>query len=285
MTMIVANGAPLPNTVSGTNPTTYLPGTNGITAGPQPVKLFSTLINVPGSSRLDGDVSRVLLAGNITGGVSTNTQLSLYFNYPTLSTGAPQYPNANITAANCYNTAGTGFALFNSNNNFVIGQYVQLNGMVNTQFAGICGPLSVANSTAFGGFLNGAAVVNASGGATVNTVAAGYASILPFPLYVGQNVGTVINVGQTGAFMGDIRLSGDIGSNVLFSWGVDGVTNYNASSSAFSGFVVGQNIGNNFAVPGINYKNEPIGTLQCGITFGASNASNTAVLKSFYLEN
>src|ERR1700733_3931751 len=194
MTMIVSNGAPLPNTVSGTNPVTYLPGTNQVTAGPQPVKLFSTLINAPGSVRLDGDLTRVIIGGNITGGVSTNAQLSLYLNYPTLSSGSPQYPNANITAANTYNTAGTGFALFNANNNFVIGQYVSLNNMVNLQYGNgsIVGPLSVANSTAFGGFINGAAVVNASGGATVNVVAAGYAVMLPQPLYCGQNIGTQI---------------------------------------------------------------------------------------------
>jgi len=285
--IVIQTASPVPNTVSGTNPTTYLPGANGITAGPQPVKLFSSIINVPGSLRIDGEECVVRASGNIVGGVSTNCQLSLYLNYPTLSTGALQYPNANITAANCYNTAGTGFALFNSNNNFVVGQYVSLNQMVNLQFGtgAIVGPLSIANSTAFGGFINGAAVVNASGGATVNTVAAGYAVMLPQPLYCGQNIGSILNVNQVSPFMAEIRIVGEAGSNAVMAFGIDGIANYNAASGYYSGFQVAQNIGNSFCVPGINMKNEPIFTLQVGETFGSSNALNAATIKSFFLEN
>lgn len=282
--LVVATGSPLPATVSGTNPTTYLPTQNGTTSGPQPVKVFTSVINVPGSLRLDGAEAIIRASGNITGGVSSNTQLFLYLNYPTLSTGSLQYPNANITAANTFNTAGTGFALFNANNNFVIGQYVSV-AAVNAQYNGIIGPLSVANSTAFGGFINGAAAVNASGGATVNTSAVGFATMLPQPLYVGLNTVSNLNVGQTGVFMSEIRIMGDQGSNAVFAFGIDGVTNYNAASGAVAGFVVQQNIGTGLAVNGVNFRNEPPFVLSVGENFGVSNAGHNAVLKSFYLES
>ena len=274
----------IPNTVSGVNPTTYLPGSNGITAGPQPVKLFSPVLNAPGSLRLDGEDNIVRASGNIVGGVATNTQLSLYLNYPTLSTGSAQYPLANISAATTVNTGGTGYALFNANNNFVIGQYVSV-ANVNAQYNAIIGPLSVANSTAFGGFINGAAAVNASTGATVNTSTIGFASMLPQPLYTGLNTVTILNVGATVPWSGEIHIRGDQGSGVVFAYGFDGVVNYNANlTTATQVYQAQQNVGTGLAVPGVNFKNEPAFTLSVGETFGASNASNSATLKSFFLE-
>ncbi len=293
--IIVSNGSPLPNSVSGVSATwpSLLPGTNGLTAGPQPAKLFSAIVNTPGSLRMDGSETIVRASGNITGGVSTNTQLSLYLNYPTLSTGALQYPTANITAAVSVNSASTnGPALFNCNNNFVVGQYVSVNMQPNTQFYGIVGPLTVANSTAFAGLINGANIVNASGGATVNTSTTGLATMLPQPLYTGLNTISVINVGQVSPFMAEVRLCGDAGSNVVFAYGVDGMVNYSlvtagtglAASPDSAVWVVQQNVGTGLAVPGINFKNEPPFTVQVAETFGSSNAANAATLKSFYVE-
>lgn len=296
MALIVANSAPLPNSVSGTNPTAYgslLPGTNGVTSGPQPVKLFSSLINAPGTLRMDGSQGIVRASGNITGGVSTNTQFSLYLNYPTLASGGLQYPTANITAAVTINSAGTnGPALFNSNNNFVLGQYVSVNLSPNLQFQGIVGPLTVANSTAFAGLINGANVVNASTGLTVNTSTTALATMLPQPLYSGLNLVSNLNVGQVVPFMSEVRIAGDQESNLVFAFGIDGVINYNGVGAGTAAqslnnpavWVVQQNIGNGQCVPGVNFKNEPPFTLQAGFTFGASSASNSSTLKAFFLE-
>lgn len=294
MAIVTATGSSLPNTVSGT--ATVWPAmqvtTNGITSGPQPVKLFSSIINVPGSLRLDGQEAIIRAAGNITGGAAGNTQLCLYLNYPLLASGSPQYPTATVTAATTINSAGTnGPALFNANNNFVVGQYVSVNMQPNTQFYGIVGPLTVANSTAFAGLINGANVTNASGGSTVNT-GSGTATMIPQPLYLGLNTVANLNVGQTVPFMSEVRIMGDQGSNVVFAYGVDGVVNYNlvgAGSAAQAAtnpavFVVQQNVGNGLAVPGINFKNEPPFTLQVGENFASSNASNAATLKAFFLE-
>ena len=294
--IITANGAPLPNTVTGTNAAwpSMQAGANGVSSGPQGVKLYSALINAPGSLRMDGSEAIVRASGNITGGVATNAQLYLYLNYPVLSTGAQQYPTANITAAIVVNTALTnGPALFNANNNFVVGQYVSVNMQPNTQFYGIVGPLTVANSTAFAGLINGANVVNASGGATVNTSTTGVAIMMPQPLYQGLNTVANLNVGQTCPWMAEVRIMGDAGSNVVFAYGVDGMVNYNlvAAGSGAQGpnnqavWVVQQNVGNGLAVPGINFKNEPPFTLQAGHNFSASNAANAGTLKSFFLEN
>lgn len=284
MDVIVTAQASLPATVSGVNPTTYLPGSNAVTSGPQPVKLHTPVLNVPGTLRVDGEEQIVRASGNVVAGVSTNYQLALYVNYPTLTSGSLQYPASNITAATTINTAGTGFALFNANNNFVVGQYVSV-ASVNAQYNGTVGPLSVANSTAFGGFINGAAAINASGGATVNTSAVGFATMLPQPLYYGLNTLTVLNVGQVVPFMSEIRISGDQGSNVVFAYGSDGVVNFNGSSSAVTGYVPSQGFGNGLAVPGINWRNEPAFALSVGHTFGVSNAATVGVLKQFTLEN
>lgn len=293
--IIVSNAPSLPNTVSGVSavfPALQI-GTNGLTAGLQPVKLFSPILNTPGSLRMDGSEAIVRASGNITGGVSTNTQLSLYLNYPTLSTGAPQYPTATVTAGVTVNSASTnGPALFNANNNFVLGQYVSVNMSPNLQFQGIVGPLTVANSTAFAGLINGANVVNASGGLTVNTATTATATMIPQPLYTGLNTVSNLNVGQTTPFMAEIRLMGDQGSNLVFAYGVDGVVNYTvvtagtglAAAPDSAVWSVQQNTGTGLCVPGINFKNEPPFTLQIGETFGVSNASNAATLKSFYLE-
>jgi hypothetical protein len=295
MAIVVATGSPLPNTVSGVSATwpSMQASTNGLTAGPQAVKLFSSIINAPGSLRMDGSEAIVRAAGNITGGVATNTQFCLYLNYPTLATGAAQYPLANITAAVTINSAQTnGPALFNANNNFVVGQYVSVNMQPNTQFYGIVGPLTVANSTAFAGLINGANVVNASTGATVNTSTTGYATMLPQPLYIGLNTVANLNVGQTCPWMAEVRIQGDAGSNVVFAYGIDGVVNYNLVAAGTAAqsvndtavWVVQQNVGSGLAVPGINFRNEPPFTLQVGEIFSASNANNAATLKSFFLE-
>ena len=282
--LIVSNASPIPNTASGTNPTTYLAGGTNGNCSVMPVKLFSSTINAPGTLRMDGSQAEVRASGNITAGVSTNTQFYLYVNYPTLSTGTLQYPAANITAVNVWNTAGTGYAVFNANNNFVVGQYVSVSN-VNAQFNAIIGPLTLANATAFGGFINGVAAVNASTGATVNTSAAGFATMLPQPLYCGPNA-TAINVGQVSVFGGDFTLIGDQGSGILTCLAArDSIVNVNlVSASNINCYQPVVSTGAVLPVPGVNFKNEPPFTVQVGLVFGSSNAGNTATLKSFYLE-
>jgi len=280
--LVVSNATPLPNTVSGANPTGAILSA-GINGAALPAKLYQATINAPGSLRMDGSQTIVRASGNISAGVSSTTQLALYVSYPTLSSGAAQYPAANITAANTYNTGGTGIALFNANNSFVVGQYVSVQS-VNAQYNGIIGPLSWANSTAFGGFINGAAATNASTGATVNTSANGYATIIPQPLYVGA-ASPALNVSGVSVFLTEIRLLGDQGSGILTAYGTDQVVNINVNSASnVNLYQASTSTGTVQPVPGINFKNEPPFLLQVAHVFTTSNAGNTATLKSFYLE-
>lgn len=266
MAVQVTNAPGLPNTVSGT-------GTTAKTFGPQ--------LNMPGSLRLDGQQSVIRIAGNISAGVSSTAVLTLYANYPTLSNGSPQYPFANITNAVGNTSGGANIALYNANNNFVIGQYVNVTN-VSSSLNGLVGPLIVANSTAFAGQVAGANVGNAAAITLTNT--AGATGQYPQPLYTGV-ASPALNVSGVVPFMAEIRLCGDQQSGVLTAYGTDQVVNINTGNNGPNILQAVVSTGLVNPVAGVNFKNEPPVYLTVAETFGSSNASNTATLKCFFLES
>lgn len=257
-------GAQLPNTVSGT-------GTTAKTFGPQ--------VNLPGSTRIDGQQVIVRIGGNISAGVSSTAVLTLYANYPTLANGAPQYPFANITNAVANTTGGANIALYNANNNFVIGQYVNVTNVASS-LNGLVGPLIVANSTAFAGQVAGANVANAAAITLTNTAGA---TIAAQPLYTGA-ASPALNVSGVAPFMAEIRLLGDVGSGVVMAYGTDQVVNINVTNNGPNVLQLATSTGLCNPVPGVNFKNEPPLYLTVAETFGSSNANNTATLKCFFIE-
>lgn len=265
MIQVTNGGVGVPNTVTGT-------GTSQ--------KLFGPVVNVPGSSRLDGQPITVVAAGNINAGVSSTTLVSLVASYPTLASGAPQYPFANITNAVGNTTGGANIALYNGTNNFVIGQFVNVTN-VQSSLNGLVGPLIVANSTAFAGQVAGANVGNVA--ALTLTNAAG-ATIQPINIYNGA-ASVALNVGATVPWVMQVRLIGDQQSGIMVAYGTDSVVNLNTGNNGPNIYFAGQSTGTCTPVPGVNFRAEPCLLLQVSETFGSSIAANTAWLKSFYLES
>lgn len=255
---VVSTGTPIPSTVTGT----------GTTA-----QTFASQLQAPGSSRIDGTPITVRAAGSISAGVSSTSQFTLFANYP-----AGQYPVANITNAVGNTTGGANIALFNANNNFVLGQYVTVAGV--TSLNGTVGPLVAANSTAFAGQINGANVANVAAASP----AAGLATIAAQPLYTGV-ASPALNVGGTVPFFAEIRCIGDSVSKVLTAFGTDQVVNLNVTNNGPNFYQAITSTGLINPVPGVNFKAEPPVYFTVAETFGSSNAANTATLKSFYLED
>ena len=249
-------GGPTPNVVSGTG---TLP------------KLFGPQLNMPGSLREDGQPMIVRAAGNIVAGVSSTAQLQVYANYP-----SGQYPVANITNA-VGNTTGAGnVALFNANNNFVLGQYVTVANVASLN--GLVGPLIVANSTAFAGQINSANVANVAAANVVGT-----ATIAPQPMYNGVAT-PALNVGQIVPWMAEIKCTADFQSNILIAYGQDVTVNYNVGNVTQNFLQTVTSTGLCLPVPGINMKAEPPVYFTAGVLFNSSSASNSSWLKAFYLE-
>lgn len=259
---IVSVATPLPNTVSGT----------GTTA-----KTFAAQLNMPGSSRTDGQQAIVRVGGNLSAGVSSTAQITVYANYP-----AGQYPFSNITNAVANTTGGANIALYNANNNFVLGQYVNVTN-VSSGLNGLVGPLLVANSTAFAGQVAGANVANAAAITLTNSAGA---TVAAQPLYTGV-ASAALNVGGTAPFMAEIRCFGisAANANILTAFGTDQVLNINITNNGPNFLQALTSTGLINPVPGVNFKNEPPVYFTVAETFGSSNAANTATLTEFYLEN
>lgn len=265
MAIQVTNSGGLPNTVSGTGTTQ---------------KLFGPQINVPGSSRLDGAQFIVRASGNVTTGTPSAVLLSLVATYPTLASGAAQYPVANITNAVGNTTGGANVALYNANNNFVLGQFVNVTSVASA-LNGLVGPLIVANSTAFAGQVAGANVANTAAITLTNSAAA---TIQPINLYNGVAAVSIL-ASNTVPFMAELRCMGDSGSGTVVCYGTDQIANVNLATAGPNVLNIYSGTGVCTPVPGVNFKNEPPLILQISETFGSSNANNTATLKSFFLES
>lgn len=261
---VVSVASPLPNTVSGT----------GTTA-----KIFSSVVNLPGSGRTDGRQFFVRGGGDIVPGVSSTGQLTVYANYPTLPNGQLQYPVGTIVNAVSNTTGGANIALYNCNNNFVLGQYVNVTN-VQSSLNGLVGPLIVANSTAFAGQVAGANVANV---AAISLTNSAFASVLGQPLYTGVAT-PALNVSGTAPFMFELRCFGDTASNVLTAFGTDQTLNINITNNGPNFYQAVTSTGLINPVPGVNFKNEPPVYFTAALTFGSSNASNTATLKNFFVE-
>jgi len=258
--LIVSQGTPLPNTITGSATT---------------AQSFSSQLNLPGSSRLSGQPFTIRAAGNITPNTSSTTQLTVYANYP-----AGQYPFANITNAVGNTTGGANVALYNANNNFVLGQYVNVTS-VSSGLNGLVGPLIVANATAFAGQVAGANVANAA--AITLTNAAG-AAVPGQPFYTGV-ASPALNVLGVQPFMAEIRCIGDSTANVMTAFGTDQVININITNNGPNFFQAVTSTGLINPVPGVNFKAEPPLYFTVAETFGSGSAGNTATLKAFYLES
>lgn len=263
MAVVVVSAPNIPNTVTGA----------GTTA-----QLFGPKLQVPGSSRLDGQTFNVVLGGSIFPNTASNAQLTVWANYPNIN-GSPQYPNCSITSAIMTNNVAT----INGSNNFVAGQYVSITGMANANLNGTAGPLLSANATAFTvSNINGAtlAIANISNASQTNCVAA----INAVPFYTA-NVSPTLTVNTYVPFNASVRCLGDVNSNVLTGFGQDFTVNVNASANGTAAIVPNLSTGTVVPVPGVNFKNEPPVYFTVSETFGASSAGNSAVLKQFILES
>ena len=249
-------GGAVPNLVSGTG---TLP------------KVFGPQLNMPGSLREDGQPFTVWAAGNITAGVSSTAQLQVYANYP-----SGQYPVANVTNAVGNTTGGANVALYNCNNNFVLGQYVTVANVASLN--GLVGPLIVANSTAFAGQINSANVGNVAAANVVGT-----ATIAGQPVYNGVAT-PALNVGQVVPWYIDLRMAGDFQSNMIVAYGRDITSNFNTGNNGPNLYQTVTSTGLCIPVTGVNFKAEPPVYFTAAVTYGSSNANNAAWLKSFYLE-
>ena len=250
-------GGSVPNTVSGTG---GLP------------KLFSPQLNMPGSLREDGQPMTIRAAGNIVAGVSSTAQLTVFANYP-----SGQYPVANVTNAVANTTGGANIALFNSNNNFVLGQYVTVANVASLN--GLVGPLIVANSTAFAGQINSANVANVAAANAVGTATVGGQ-----PMYNGV-ASAALNVGQVVPWMLEVRCVADFQSNILTAFGTDQMVNFNTGNNGPNLYQAITSTGLVNPVTGLNMKLEPPVYFTQAVTFGSSNANNQATIKCFYLED
>lgn len=266
--LIVSNGTPIPATISGTG-TTF--------------KLFTTQVNLPGSSRLSGQDSIFRWSGSMNAGVNTNVQCLIFANYP-----ATQVTNSlsNITSASMVNNVAT----YNVNNNFVVGQYVTVANIANANLSGYVGPLISANNTAItANIVNGTVLAIAN---IANAAQTANVQLAAQPLYVGAVSPTQL-LNTNLPFDGEIRLSGDQASAVLFASGSDRTINLNTTglqvnistpTGLFNGTQSAASTGLN-GVPQVNFKQEPPVYLTVAYTFGSSNANNAMTLESAFLES
>lgn len=228
----------------------------------------AALVNVPGSNRLDGAQWELRASGEVFPGVASNIQLMVYANYP-----AGQWANANITSA----SMASNVALYNANNNYVVGMFVTVANIVNTSLNGTVGPLTAANNTSFSAAnVNGAtlAIANIANAAQVAT-----GVITSVPLYTSA-VSPTLAVNTNIPFMVDIRCAGGQRSNIVTCTGTDQTVNNNGTA-----LVPNSSTGTVLPVPGVNFALEPCLYLTIGHTWGASNANNQGFLKSMYLES
>jgi hypothetical protein len=250
-------GGSTPATVSGT--------------GTAP-KTFAPQLNMPGSLREDGQPLTIRASGNIVAGVSSTAQFTIFANYP-----SGQYPVANVTNAVGNTTGGGNVALYNANNNFVLGQYVTVANVASLN--GLVGPLIVANSTAFAGQINSANVANVAAANVVGT-----ATIAPQPMYNGV-ASPALNVGQVVPWMAEVRCIGVQAANLVTAYGTDQIVNFNVTNNGPNIWQAVTSTGLINPVAGVNMKAEPPLYFTSAWTFGSSNANNSAVMQCFYLED
>lgn len=251
-----------PATIGGTGTTTQLYGGSST-----PVR-----IAIPGSNRAAGTQFDVRAGGSVFPGVASNVKLQLQLVYPSYSNGAAQYPTANITSASMTNNV----ALYNGTNNFVIGQYVQVANIANTDIQGTVGPLLTANANAFtAANINGVALAEAN---IANAAQTATAAIAPVPLY-NANVSPTLTVNVNAPWCVALRVFGDSTSNVVSVTGSDWTVNANGTA-----LVPNLSTGTAQPAPGVNFQLEPAFYLQVGHAFGTSNANNAGKMQTFVLE-
>lgn len=263
--LIVSNGTPIPATISGTG---ILP------------KLFSTQLNMPGSSRLDGQSFILRWTGNLNVAANMNVQAFVFANYPSGQT------IANITSASMTNNVAT----YNATNTYVVGEYVTVANIANANLSGTVGPLISANATAFtANIINGAVLAIAN---IANAAQTANAVLTATPLYVGV-VSPTLLLNTILPFQGEIRCFGDNSSGVITCTGNDSTTNLAAAgfapntqtpTAAFNGTLAPASNGLG-TIAQVNFKTEPPVFFTIGYAFGANSANNVATLKTFFLES
>lgn len=256
--IVTATGTSVPSTVSGA----------GTTA-----KAFTSQLQLPGSGRVDGQQFIVRGSGKVVPGVASTLTLNVLANYPTLATGAAQYPTASITSAAMTNNVAT----YNGTNNFVVGQFVTLANIANTSLNGNVGPLTTVSATSFTATnVAGATLAIAN---IANVAQTATAAINPVIIYAA-NASPALTVNVGAPFMFELRGSGDSTSKVVTFVGSDQTVNVNSAGAA----VANSSTGTIAPVVGVNLANEPPLFFTVSETFGSSNANNTITLTSLFLE-
>lgn len=246
---------------TGTTPQVY-GGTSAVT------------VSIPGSNRFNGQELHVRLAGSVFPGVASNVKLTVYANYPSFSNGAPQYPNVSVTSASMTNNV----ALYNvAAHNYLVGQYVNVTPIANTDIQGTVGPLTAVNATSFSAAnINGVALAEAN---IANAIQTGTASIAPVPLY-NAVASPTLTVNVNAPFAAVLTLYGDSSSGVISVMGGTDTT-VNANGTAF---VPNVSTGTVTPVPGCNFQIEPVLNISVAHSFGTSNANNAGRLRQMSLE-
>lgn len=257
-------GASSPATVGGTGTTPQLYG--GATT--------AVALSIPGSNRYNGQEMHVRLAGSVFPGVASNVKLTVYANYPSYPNGAAQYPTVSVTSASMTNNV----ALYNvAAHTFVVGQFVTVTPVANTDIQGTVGPITAVNATSFSAAnINGATLAEAN---IANAAQTATAAIAPIPLY-NAVASPTLTVNVNAPFGAAMTLLGDSSSGVLTIIGGTDVT-VNANGTAL---VPNTSTGTVSPVPGVNFQLEPVINLTVAHTFGASNANNAGRLRMFTLE-
>lgn len=246
--------------VTGTNPT-VIKGTG--TAA----QLYPVTLNIPGSNRVNGQTSVVRIAGSVFPNVASNVRLIVSVGYP-----AGQYSAASIASASMTNNV----ALYNGNNNFVVGQYVTVANIANTNLNGSVGPLTTANATAFSSAnVNGATLAIAN---IANAAQTATGVVATTPIYT-SNISPTLTVNVNAPFKCVLDLCVDSLSGVLVCSGSDQTANANGTA-----IVANTSSGVITPVPGINVALEPAYYLTVSHTFGTSDANNAGTLRQFLFE-
>lgn len=222
-------------------------------------KSFGSTINMQGSNRLNGRQFKIKGSGSATTAGSYTVKVGLLAAYP-----AGQFPAVNCTSTSLTNNVAT----YNVANSFTAGQYVTVAGSATAALnLSTATAIATANSTAITISITNANVANA---ADTNC----QISIAPFPVF-SSNTATVATT--TAPFAFEVNLCGDTTSNL-----VQGTFQTEINGGVTDGI---QALASNASIAQVNFASEPPLIFTPTVTFGTTNANNSAKLYQFVLES